>query len=64
MTQAQLEAELAALREAQPPSAAAAAAAVQATCRLQESLLAREREIEGGLMWDYVAFCLGGTMRD
>ena len=46
-TQAKLEAEIAALKASQPPSAHAAAAAVEATCRLQEALMQREKEIEG-----------------
>ena len=45
--QKRLEAELAALRADQPPSTAAMSAAVQATYQLQDTLLARERELRG-----------------
>lgn len=53
--QAALEAEVQALRASQSPSAAATAAAVEATYQLQEQLIRREKEMKGG--WG----CLGGA---
>lgn len=60
-TQAKLEAEIAALKASQPPSAHAAAAAVEATCRLQEALMQREKELEGETVFRGVLRCRGAV---